>query len=176
VSRTRPEQLASELLVELGIEQVPVPVARIAAAKGASVTYDTFDGEVSGLLYRDEERKVIGVNSQHPLVRQRFTIAHEIGHLLMHEGRPVFIDRLVRVNARDGSVTSEEVEANAFAAALLMPRTLVEPAVAEAVARRGGHVGREDLFAELAERFEVSAVAMGYRLTNLGIVDPDAGF
>lgn len=170
------ERRASELLAELGIEEPPVPVAQIAAAKGASVTYDTFDGEVSGLLYRDEERKVIGVNSQHPLVRQRFTIAHEIGHLLMHEGRPVFIDRLVRVNARDGSATNEEVEANAFAAALLMPRTLVEPAVADAVGRRGANVGREELFAELAERFQVSAVAMGYRLTNLGIVDPDAGF
>jgi Zn-dependent peptidase ImmA (M78 family) len=175
VSSSEAEASAGQLLDQLGITDVPVPVAQIAVAAGASVTYDTFDGQVSGLLYRDAERCVIGVNSRHAPVRQRFTIAHEIGHLRMHEGRPVFIDRLVRMNARDGTSTKEEVEANAFAAALLMPGTIVEREF-DAIVQRQGAVGRDRLLAELAERFEVSAEAMGYRLTNLGIVDPDAGF
>ncbi len=174
MSSAQAEVAAGQLLAELGIIDVPVPVAQVAAAVGANVTYDTFDGQVSGLLYRDAERCVIGVNSRHAPARQRFTIAHEIGHLRMHEGRPVFIDRLVRVNARDGSSTKEEVEANAFAAALLMPSAIVEREFAEIVQRQG-EVEHDRLLTELAERFQVSPEAMGYRLTNLAILDPDAG-
>ena len=175
MSSVAAEVRAAELLKQLGVGGPPVPVDHIAAATGAHLTYETLDGEVSGLLYRDEERKVIGVNSRHAPVRQRFTIAHEIGHLLMHEGRPVFIDRLVRVNARDGSTSQEEVEANAFAAELLMPRILLQGEV-NSILGQGRSVGPDELVRELATKFQVSSEAMGYRLANLGVLDPDSGF
>jgi Zn-dependent peptidase ImmA (M78 family) len=169
------EQRAIELLDETGTLQTPVPVEQIAAAKGAQITYAAFEGDVSGVLYRESDRILIGVNSTHAPTRQRFTMAHEIGHLVMHEGRPVVVDRLVRVNLRDGTSNQEEIEANAFAAELLMPRRLISAQIQRLVERARPIVPQE-LVAELAGAFRVSLEAMSYRLENLGILDPNAGF
>src|SRR5262245_61528186 len=105
------------------VESPPVPVERLAEGLGAEIVYQSFEGDVSGMLYRDENRNLIGVNSAHGANRQRFTIAHEIGHLKLHAGKPVFVDSFGgRVNLRDGTSDLQEVEANAFAASLLMPQ------------------------------------------------------
>ena len=165
------EARAIQLLEETYTGGPPVPVEEIAAARGAQLTYDAFDGDVSGLLYRDKDRVVIGVNSTHAPTRQRFTIAHELGHLLIHKGQPVFVDRLVRMNLRDGSSSDEEVDANAFAASLLMPRDLILQAI-NGVFERTPRIGPGDLADELSGTFRVSPEAMRYRLENLGIVDP----
>jgi Zn-dependent peptidase ImmA (M78 family) len=123
------------------------------------------------MLYRNRGTTVIGVNSRHAPTRQRFTVAHEIGHLLIHKGQPVFIDRFVRVNWRNGESNREEVQANAFAAELLMPRALVRKAIERALSRRRD-VTPQELVSVLAKSFEVSAAAMQYRLTNLEILNP----
>ncbi len=171
------EARAMELLEETKTIQPPVPVEKIAASRGAQLTYTAFEGDVSGILYRESNRVLIGVNSTHAPTRQRFTIAHEIGHLLMHEGRPVVVDRLVRVNInlRDGTSSKEENEANAFAAELLMPRKLIASEIDRFLQRTRPVVPKE-LVDELASTFRVSAEAMSYRLENLGILDPNAGF
>ncbi len=63
----------------------------------------------------------------------------------------------------------EEIEANAFAAALLMPGPWVRSAFESAV--RGAAINSEDELAELrGARFNVSRQAMLIRLTNLGLV------
>src|SRR5215472_1062389 len=81
------------------------------------------------MLFRDGTHQVIGVNSAHPHVRQRFTISHELGHRALHPGRELILDVPVRVNMRNktSSMASdfEEIEANAYAAALLMPEQMV---------------------------------------------------
>jgi Zn-dependent peptidase ImmA (M78 family) len=165
------ERTAIDILERFGIETAPVPVERIAQDLGAQITYEPFEGEISGMLYRHAGRAVIGVNSRHATTRQRFTVAHEIGHLLMHKGQPVFIDRFVRVNRRDGQSSREEVQANAFAAELLMPRGIVQEEF-DRVAPRWGYHTSQDLVAALAKRFEVSPAAMQYRLINLDVLDP----
>ena len=92
--------------------------------------------------------------------RLRFTIAHEVGHFLLHPGR---------VTSERGGVTNQatarlEREADQFAAELLMPEHLVRQAVLDdgADARR------------LADRFDVSAQAMSLRLRHLGLVERPA--
>ncbi len=165
------EKKAIAVLTDSGVSQLPVPVEEIARRLGAQITYESFEGEISGMLYRDRGTTVIGVNSRHATTRQRFTVAHEIGHLLIHKGQPVFIDRFMRVNWRDGQSNHEEAQANAFAAELLMPRALVRGAVERALSRRPD-VTPQELVGVLAKRFEVSAAAMQYRLTNLEILDP----
>lgn len=175
MSRPSPAERRAMLLIDaLKISSPPVPVEQIAAAKGAQLTYEAFDGQVSGMLYRDEQRAIIGINSRHAAVRQRFTIAHEIGHLEMHKGKPVFVDRLVRMNLRDGSSSREESDANAFAAELLMPRKLMAGEVNRILSRKP-RITPEQLIEELASRFRVSSEAMGYRLANLGILNPYSG-
>ena len=165
------ERKAIGVLERLGIVEVPVPVEQIARRLGAQVAYEDFDGDISGMLFRDEGRKVIGVNSRHAPTRQRFTVAHEVGHLEMHKGQRVFIDRFVRVNMRDGQTNLEERQANAFAAELLMPRALV-PDETERLLARHRDVTQPELVSTLAQRFQVSPAAMQYRLMNLGMLDP----
>ena len=86
---------------------------------------------MSGLLHRSEDgnRAVIGVNSRHPTVRQRFSIAHELGHLVLH--KPAFqIDQHAFVSFRNSKSSSasdpHEIEANQFAAVLLIPEALLK--------------------------------------------------
>jgi Zn-dependent peptidase ImmA (M78 family) len=165
------EKKAISVLARLGIAAAPVPVEQIARRLGARLTYEDFDGDISGMLFRDEGRTVIGVNSRHAPTRQRFTVAHEIGHLEMHKGQPLFIDRFVRVNMRDGQSTQEERQANAFAAELLMPRSLVPEEIDKVLAKRRD-LTLPELVSTLAERSQVSPAAMQYRLVNLGMLDP----
>jgi Zn-dependent peptidase ImmA (M78 family) len=171
----RPDVDAIELLHRLRIGEVPVPLEYLAKSLAISVSYQPFDGDISGMLYRDDERVVIGVNSQESAVRQRFTIAHEIGHFRLHPGHDVRIDRLVRVNFRGEASSTwsnkEEVEANSFAAELLMPKERLQREVVKAIDRKEALSDRE-LVERLAQRFAVSRQAMAYRLANLAILDP----
>lgn len=168
----RAEQAAQRLLDEIGLTAPSVDVEDIARHCGAVVTRERFRRELSGMLVRgddgDPAGTVIGVNSTHHPRRQRFTIAHEIGHLKLHKGK-VTVDSGLRVDFRDASSPSmqDERDANAFAAALLMPAELVSEA-AEPHVRAGAT--RAVLIGELARTFEVSEEAMGYRLLNLGFL------
>ena len=157
---------AAELLETVGVAAPPVPVETLAEVMGAVVRYQPFEGQMSGLLYRSGERAVIGINSMHPRVRQRFSIAHELGHLTLHE--PAFqIDQHAFVALRGPKSSSAtdpmEIEANQFAAALLMPEDLV----AESVAALGEDPDVQVAVAMLARRFDVSEQAMLIRLTSL---------
>jgi transcriptional regulator with XRE-family HTH domain len=94
---------AQQLLTAGGIEAAPVDVFALTKIAGADVVQHEFEenGDISGMLYRDETRTVIGVNAAHSLTRQRFTVAHELGHLRLHPGRPLILDAPARVNFRD---------------------------------------------------------------------------
>lgn len=169
------EQRARDLLREFGIDSPPVPVDEIVERLGAAISREPFRGGISGMLYRSEGRAVVGVNSAEPPTRQRFTIAHEIGHLLLHEGRPLIVDRHVRVDRRDSSSSTgtkrEEVEANAFAAELLMPEEMVRRH-AEELVRDDGSLPADRLVNRLAREFDVSGQAMEIRLGALGYLSP----
>lgn len=123
--------------------------------------------DISGILYREDERRVILVNENHSLPRKRFTIAHEIGHLQLHRGDPIHVDSTFRINLRDPrSATAEdieEVEANAFAANLLMPVTWLraEPSYSSL------DLNDDTEVLKLADRYQVSRQAMLVRLTTL---------
>jgi Zn-dependent peptidase ImmA (M78 family) len=170
------EMKARELLRKYCVLAPPVPIEVIARGEGAQIARNNFEGWESGFILRDGRHTIIGVNTRTSRRRQRFTIAHEIGHLLLHEGT-LIVDHAVRVNWRDevsGMATdTEEIEANTFAAELLMPRELVINELEEymkKVAATNRTMSHEDLITSLAREFDVSAEAMGYRLINLGIL------
>lgn len=166
----RAENAATQLRAEHTDGKLPVPVEEIASKLGAEIVVESLDRNVSGLLFRQGGDMAIGVNAAHPMVRQRFTIAHELGHLALHPGKELFLDH-VRVNLRNDvssqGTDREEREANAFAAELLMPRTEVTAQV-EAVLERGGTTDTR-LVADLALLFDVSEQAIEFRLVNLGL-------
>jgi Zn-dependent peptidase ImmA (M78 family) len=157
---------AAGLIQQAGINRPPVPVERLAELAGATLRYEPFDGQLSGLLYQSSDGSIIGVNSLHAPVRQRFSIAHEIGHLLLHEPQ-LQIDDHAFVVFRDpeSSKASDphEIEANQFAAALLMPESLL----AEGLRSLGQDPDVEEAIRSLSRSFEVSQEAMTIRLTSL---------
>jgi Zn-dependent peptidase ImmA (M78 family) len=168
----RVETAAAQLLGQHAVTQPPVAVEAIAQAEGIVVVRHRFeDGEVSGMLYRDGDRHVIGVNSAHPRPRQRFTIAHELGHRALHPGREIILDVPVRVNFRDKTSSMatdiEEIEANAFAAALLMPEKMIRDRISRLPA--GKRREPDDTATALADIFKVSTSAINFRLINLGL-------
>lgn len=169
------DQEAHKILEDCSISGAPVPVEEIARRLGATVSFEQFAPDVSGVLYRQASTAVIGVNAGHAKTRQRFTIAHEIGHLRLHRGRPMFVDHSVSVDRRDSNaalgIDPEEIEANSFAATLLMPEKMIVAEVARSSTARG-RVLSENLVARLAKRFEVSPQALEFRLANLGLVVP----
>lgn len=168
----RAEKLAAKLLQERGISKPAIPVESIARDLDIRLRFEPFEGkeDISGMLFRDNDRTIIGVNTTHSTTRQRFTIAHEIGHYLLHRGQ-LFVDTQVSFrDSRSSSATDKgEIEANAFAAELLMPRELVVKEVQRRYAKNSS-LSSEALINELSETFEVSPQAMQYRLINLGVI------
>ena len=168
---SRADQQARDLLEKAGVSQPPIPVDAVADFLGLQVLRSDLGGDVSGVLVVDDDHGVIGVNETHALVRQRFTIAHEIGHFVLHRGQlPLFIDtqkKQFTAVFRDGdSATGEnkrEVEANRFAASLLMPLELVR----RELGAIDPELEEDEIVASLAERFKVSKAAMSFRLANL---------
>ncbi len=154
----------------------PVDVEAIASFLGAQVVYEPFTEDMSGVLVKERKAIVIGVNSTHARTRQRFTIAHECGHLCLNHSGEIFVDRTMRsqsmIKKRDArsslAIDRDEIEANRFAAELLMPERLL---VAE-LRRSSERDYSGDLVSALAKTFQVSAQAMEYRLTNLGLFIP----
>jgi Zn-dependent peptidase ImmA (M78 family) len=161
------ERLVKDLLERSEITLPPVPVERTAKREGADIILNRFNKEISGLLLRTGERIIIGVEKRQPVTRQRFTISHELAHLLLHDGEEVRVDTSFRVNLRSPESSTaediEEIEANAFAASLLMPEEFLKEDLANFV------LDIEDArqVQLLARRYQVSAQAMTIRLLNL---------
>ncbi len=164
----RAEQAALELIERFGITEAPVPVEDIAGKLGADVQTEPLEGGLSGVLYRDGERIVLGVNGWHAEVRQRFTIGHELGHLELHQNT-LFVDGLLhRDSTSSRAVNTHEIEANQFAAELLMPRHILLRELGERLPETGA-TDPSKLVRQLAQKFEVSEQAMEFRLANLGL-------
>jgi Zn-dependent peptidase ImmA (M78 family) len=163
---------ARELIKELSISCAPVPLKRLAAHLNASIRYAPYDGSLSGMVHRKPDgTAVIGVNSQHPLVRQRFTIAHEIAHLVLHKDEVLHVDHRYLIGLRS-DVSSEatdpsEVEANQFAAELLMPKELIFSDLQELP----DELEPEVAIRRIAAKYKVSTQALTIRLHALGILD-----
>jgi len=160
---------ATKLLRKHNLLQVPIDVEGVARHLGARVVFDELDDDVSGLLLREKGASTIAVNKSHHPNRQRFTLAHECGHLYLHadKGDRLWLDKTLFF--RDGSSHSgdqfSEVEANQFAAGLLMPEELILDALG-----KGRPISELDVI-RLAMRFGVSERAMTVRLISLGLIE-----
>jgi Zn-dependent peptidase ImmA (M78 family) len=163
----RIDRLVNELLSRAEMKGPPIPVEAIAEMAGATIHLEQFEEDVSGVLIRGDSHCVIGVQKMHSEGRRRFTIAHELGHLLLHDGKPIRVDKAFRVNWRKDSSSKprdvEEIEANAFAAKLLMPTDMIEQAHGES----SFEVEDETEVVRLAKLFGVSNQAMNFRLNQL---------
>ena len=122
--------MARDLIERHDVMRAPIPVELIAEQEGIEVVRVMAGWNESGFLMRQAgSTPVIGIDPKEFPKRQRFTIAHELGHWRLHKGKPLIVDQSVMANKRDNISSEasdfEEIQANQFAAALLMPETLV---------------------------------------------------
>ncbi|WP_337882604.1 ImmA/IrrE family metallo-endopeptidase [Chromobacterium haemolyticum] len=150
---------------------LPVDPSWLAAAEGADVRGEAYlndipGGPLSGAFGYENGRPTIVYNPYEHANRQRFTIAHELGHMMCshlrgEDGNALFRDPAANFT---GDVTDpRETEANQFAAEILMPEEAVRHLV------RSWHTPS---IRYLATQFQVSTQAMNFRLINLGLINP----
>ena len=167
------EEKAEELRGHAAWNGIPVDPFAIASRLGIKVLVGSFaDDAVEGVLRTFKGQTQILVRIASNLVRQKFTVAHELGHFALHlpyvssprEDGEIFVDnsiQLYRKSSRprtDPSEQRREFQANRFAAALLMP--------AEEVKHRANS-GLSVL--ALAKEFGVSEQSMTYRMGQLDV-------
>lgn len=157
---------ARDILKEHGLLTLPVPVDKLAKKMGISVRYEPLEGDLSGMAFVKGDAKVVAVNSFHHANRQRFTIAHEIGHHVLHAEKlreGIHVDKMVmRRDVLSATGTDDfEIQANVFGSELLMPRDQI-------VALAGTlDFDDEDQLARCAKQIKVSVAALQFRLSAL---------
>lgn len=171
VQKQKAIRTARDLLSKFQITRVPIDVEAIARMLGVNVRKAADETDLSGFLYRANGQAIIGVNERHSARRQRFTIAHELGHFLLHSLSEVRMDVAVQAmyrNARSSEgVAPEEIEANTFAAELLMPAALIEADMANVSAV---DILDDHEIEKMAEDYDVSVHALTIRLASLGYI------
>ena len=160
---TSPAQIARDhaqrILTEYAVTALPVPVEKIAKSLGIAVRFSPLDQELSGMAFIKDGVSVIGVNALHHPNRQRFTIAHELGHHTVHVDKGF---TLWRGELATQGTDRVEVQANAFASELLMPKQFISQIEGIESLDIDDEVGMK----ALAKRFRVSVTALQNRLSS----------
>jgi Zn-dependent peptidase ImmA (M78 family) len=147
-------------LIESYQSAAPIKLAEIAKKLGLKVLSATLPIGISGEIRPalGEGNFTIKVNRHDDHRRQRFTVAHELGHYLLHRkeiGNGLSDDVLYRSSLSD----AKEAQANRLAADILMPLTLMK-----SLEEKARSAGVENIVSYLAEAFEVSEAAMQIRM------------
>ncbi|MDY0204822.1 MAG: ImmA/IrrE family metallo-endopeptidase [Desulfovibrio desulfuricans] len=151
----KPDEAASIVLKSYWDYSLPVNPVEIAEKLGLKVYMSDELGRLGG--YYDQQEKEITINENDALSRQRFSVAHEIGHCVLGHGSSPR-DNQAAYNQQNYS--KKEFQANIFAAELLMPKDAMQVMVEI----------RGMKLATLCETFGVSEEAMTIRLRSLGYV------
>lgn len=142
----------------------PVKIAGLARSFGIVVNVSSLGPGVSGQIKKDGAQYLIRVNRYEGKRRQRFTIAHEVSHFILHRS---LIDRNQHgitdsILYRSGAPERIEFEANRLAADLLMPIGLIT-----SYRQKLGRISQDEFLQRSAEIFDVSEAAMTIRLNAL---------
>jgi len=153
------------MLLNAAKSSTPVDVHSLARRLGIAVKTSYLKDNQSGYIKKEiNGGYTIGLNRNDGEKRQRFTLAHELGHYFLHSDLLVsggsHFDRLYSGHNESGVLSAaDEAQANRFAAELLMPKSQVT---------RKWRSERQEHW-RLAIEFGVSSKAMAWRLVNLGL-------
>ncbi len=155
-------QKALDILRLTNIKTAPISLDLACEKLGFKIVPYDFPESMSALLIIEGNNRVIGVNKNHSSVRQRFSVAHELGHFVSgHEDfnheEVAHIDREKKYLNRFHRM---EEEADEFAAELLMPESLL---------KNDFHTFSREI-EDLARKYEVSQQAMTIQLINLRLL------
>lgn len=150
----------------------PTDLEGIAGNFGATIRVEKLDGDVSGMLITSSKssKKVILINKDNHENRRRFTVAHEIAHLIMHKGEDeVFVDSrgsatlYFRSKESVNQIPLAERQANEFASCILMP----QKALLNYIKNNPIDINDDTSVKIMANRFGVSVQALSIRLARL---------
>lgn len=155
------KQKAEEVLQENFITNPPIDVYEIAKNEGLEIEVKDFGDKFNNISgYIKPEIRTIFINSRDPENRRKFTIAHELGHWILHreklESEPEKYAVLYRIPLGRPQEDPIEQEANCFAANLLVPENMFRD-------KRQGKTEEQ-----LAQEFNVSRDVIGFRIKHLG--------
>ena len=159
--REKARDKAAEILSAYSLGVPPINVIDLAEKLGYTVWFATFKDEriSGGVSFDAHQGGKIYVSRTETGKRQRFTVAHELGHCVLHrDDYKNGILESIDMFRRPDDHRPEEIEANEFAASVLMPKDMV---------RQAWRKWRSTEI--LADIFQVSISAMSYRLYNLGL-------
>ncbi|GAA3706303.1 ImmA/IrrE family metallo-endopeptidase [Nonomuraea antimicrobica] len=134
----------------------------VEAAFGVDVRVLRLPDGFDGLSWSDDDTSLIVVGTSEVPARQRFTIAHELGHLLAGDDQGLHLD--VDIHDAEHRRKPSERRANSFAAELLLPGEMLRE-------RAGRTTWSPDSFAELACELWVSPSTLAWQLFNLQLID-----
>jgi len=142
----------------LNIENVPFDIKSfIQKHSDAKLQFEDME-DLSGCVYKYKDTFKICINKFQNEQRQRFTMAHELAHIIFDYKDNIDFNIQEKILFRDKSIDSRERKANEFAAELLMPQELFVEAM------RSGY----NTIEKLADKFDVSPAAARYRAYKLG--------
>jgi len=150
---------AKNIIEMFHVDEAPVDVFGIAEKLGFIVDFIDLSNDIDARVEAHEDIKVIFVNKNHPKVKQRFSVSHELGHYLSgHENYSGEARRQTDIDKKYlNPQFQQEYEANDFAAELLMPEKILRKDVDE----------NKLTLSELVKLYEVSEQAMTIQLVNL---------
>jgi len=156
-----PGQRAEALVSEFGISSPSeLDIEAIAYDAGMDVRYEQLDG-CEATLVGVKNQAIATIRPSGNRGRERFSLAHELGHWNMHRGRS-FRCRVDDQSTNLASDVTLEKEADSYAAHLLMPRYLFDPAI-----RSGAKIPTFKHIGEVAQAFEVSIAAAIIRMAEV---------
>lgn len=155
------EDLAKKILEITGCFSNKTELLKLASMLSLNVFNAGFDDDnIAGMLKIENNQYNIYINKSQPIVRQRFTLAHEISHFILHKDLIDEQKGSVLYRKDFNSSSSIEQQANFLAAALLMPKEEIEKAWKTL-----------SNILEIAEIFETSKEATYIRLNKLGLLN-----
>lgn len=142
-------------------------VTAVEAVFGVDVLVTRLPDGLSGLAWQTDAFRLVLLNPSEAWTRQRFTLAHELGHVLARDAQELIPEQQV-APGRQSDWT--EVRANAFAAALLMPKAELAAALEPLTPASSGTPTNAQL-SEVVARFKVSPSALAARTNKLRLLD-----
>ena len=151
--------------------KLPLDITSLVEKHGIKIVEREVERSVTGVLVIDSTPVTILVNRAFDAKEQRFSLAHLLGHFVLHKKlSPMFVDflRPTEHKRNDRVRQSLEREADEFAAELLMPEDIIRKYVIE----KPCEVGAGSVIHPIAARFGVSELTLALRLSQFGVISP----